>query len=37
MRTDAFYTYEADTTLLAAWIQRLLAGEPVESVRCCAP
>lgn len=34
MRTDAFYTYEADGMLLSEWINRLIAGESVTSVRC---
>ncbi len=34
MRTNAFYDYEASGVPLAEWIGRLIAGEPVESVRC---
>ena len=34
MRTDEFYEYEAGGTPLAGWIDRLLAGEAVESARC---
>lgn len=34
MRTDAFYEYEAAGTRLVDWIARLVAGEPVTSVRC---
>jgi hypothetical protein len=34
LRTDAFYRYEADGTLLVTWIGRLLDGAPIEDVRC---
>ncbi len=34
MRTDQFYDYRAGSVRLADWLGRLLAGEPVESVRC---
>lgn len=34
MRTDAFYTYEADGVSLAEWIGALISGERVVSVRC---
>jgi hypothetical protein len=31
---DAFYSYRSDGVVLHEWVGRLIAGEPVEDVRC---